>query len=688
MNSKLVAPLLGAALALFGAAPALAVGTRTFVLDTLDSFKGGELKGVAVGSDGTVRAGLSLANLPIIEATTAWDSLLLSDGSVLIGTGPTGRVHRIKDGKATLVAETDALGVSTLVLGFDGLAFAGSFPDGKIFKLAPDTKDAKKLEPWVTLPETEDVWELAYDAKNKALYAATGPEGRLYRIDAAGKAEVYFDSEESHLVSVAVATDGKVYAGSSGKALLYEITAVGRARVVHDFEGDDVRAIAIAQTGAHAGAIYAVANDYRGALKQLRPPKRARMAPSPSDDKSMKAGHGRLVRFGKDGVLERLLDDDETHFASLALDAAGAPYVGTGAEGRIYTVDDNHVTRLVADTEERQITAILLGEKSRHVIGSDPLVYHDVTGQGGEAAVWTSKVLDAGLRAHFGLLDLTADGQLEIETRSGNTDPPDATWSEWSKPLATSGKLESPAARFLQLRARFARDPSAVLRGLRVAFVTDNARAVLTEVAAGEKDTDTGSASVPASGAQPSEPSSKLRLQWKLDNPDSDELRFRLFFRGDKSPRWTSLLEPREVLTKREYTWETAGLPEGRYRVRVDATDELANAPGQATQHSLESQVVLVDNTPPRLEKLSLKGSRLAGRATDGVGPIQRVELALVGDNAWYPLVPTDGVFDEATEDFDLDVSQVITTGPDVFVVVRAYDAAGNRINATVPRQP
>ena len=39
------------------AADAAAVGTRSFVLDSLDSFEGGDLAGVSIASDGSVRAG-------------------------------------------------------------------------------------------------------------------------------------------------------------------------------------------------------------------------------------------------------------------------------------------------------------------------------------------------------------------------------------------------------------------------------------------------------------------------------------------------------------------------------------------------------------------------------------------------------------------------------------------------------
>src|SRR3990172_6510974 len=62
-----------------------AVGTRTFVLDTLDKLSGGDLKGVAVSSDGTVRVGFTLGNTPIPEANASFSALALADGTALIG---------------------------------------------------------------------------------------------------------------------------------------------------------------------------------------------------------------------------------------------------------------------------------------------------------------------------------------------------------------------------------------------------------------------------------------------------------------------------------------------------------------------------------------------------------------------------------------------------------------------------
>jgi hypothetical protein len=299
--------------------------------------------------------------------------------------------------------------------------------------------------------------------------------------------------------------------------------------------------------------------------------------------------------------------------------------------------------------------------------------------------VWTSKVLDAGLRAHFGKIEWRSDGTLELQTRSGNTEKPDKSWSAWSTSLTAPGKVDSPAARFLQVRARWGRDAKAVLHELQVAFVTDNARALITELTAGEKRSNTGGSSIPESGSPPDEPKAKIELSWKVENPDSDKLRFRLFYRPLGTEQWFSMLDADEELTKTSYSWDTSGLPEGHYRVRLDLSDELSNPPERVKRHRLESRTIIVDNTEPRITKLSLNGARLQGTAVDGVGPIARIEFGIVGGKTWFPLFPNDSVFDDKTESFDSDVSQHVPSGPHM-VVVRAYDAAGNRATRTISR--
>ncbi|MBK8940373.1 MAG: hypothetical protein IPM79_22840 [Polyangiaceae bacterium] len=109
----------------------------------------------------------------------------------------------------------------------------------------------------------------------------------------------------------------------------------------------------------------------------------------------------------------------------------------------------------------------------------------------------------------------------------------------------------------------------------------------------------------------------------------------------------------------------------------MEATDELVNPPDRITKHELESGLVLVDNTAPLFKSLALNGRKLSGEVADGLGPILRIELSLAGTDDWRPVFPTDGIFDQASEKFDADVSALIPPGSKL-VGVRAYDQAGN----------
>jgi hypothetical protein len=663
------------------AAPAHAVGTRTFQLDSLDDLKGGDLAGVSVDSNGNVRAGLNLGSTPVPDATSVWSSVVLPDGTVLLGTGNEGKIYSISGGRVAVAATTGQMAVSALAIAWNGDVIAGTFPDGKLFRLPGGKGSGSTAQLFVELPQTEDVWGLAYDAKAKALYAATGPEGKLFRVDAGGKAQVYFDSDEPHLMCVAVSDDGTVYAGSNGKALLYKLTAPGRASVLYDFDADDVKAIAVAK-GARGGAIYAIANKYSEAFA---PPRRNKTGPStPQPARSPKPGKGLLMRFDRSGVAEKMMSDDETHYVSLGLGEDLVPYVGTGAEGRLYTVSDNHVARLVADTDERQIGAFVMAGKTKFLATTDPAVVHEVKGAGGIGAVWTSKVLDAGLRATFGRLTWRSEGALELETRSGNTETPDLTWSPWSQALSAPSNMKSPSARFAQIRARWSRDPAAVLREVTLAFVTDNARAVITSIDAAPKgQSKSGRSGIQPSGGEAPKPATAIQISWKVDNPDQDDLRYRLSYRMTGQSTWRSMLKPGEKVTRTEFTWDTNALPEGEYRILVEASDELANPPDRVQRHSLESGTVLVDNTPPVFRTLGLQGRRLSGEVADGLGPIGRIEVSIAGSDEWRPLFSSDGVFDESTEAFDADVSSIVPPGSHL-IAIRAYDSAGNGVTRDV----
>lgn len=702
-----------------------AVGTRTFDLDTQDKLSGGEQNGTAITSLGDVEAGWSTAKTTLSKGTTVWAGLARPDGSVLLGVGNEGRVLKIDAaGKETIVAETGALAVTSLVEGPGGKIYAGTLPDGEIFIVDPNAAvgtnpsapNAPKPKAWAKV-SSDHIWALAFDKKRNELFAATGPDGKIYRVDAAGKSQVFFAADDTQIVSIAIAPSGTLYAGTSSKGLLLAITAPSKAEIVEDFDGHEVKGISFGPTKPAAkGAplegdtLYCIVNEY---ASPPVPPRKlgiaTKMPASALDAAKPLKGKGQLWKIsglatdGRGGKPEKLWDDKTTHFFSVTADSApraGGPvvYVGTANEGRVVGVDETHGTSVLAKIESRNVGAIGVapgggakgpagspsGISGSWVAGGDPATFHRVTGIGGADATWTSKPLDAGLKARFGKLTWrvvgAAGNAIELQTRSGQTSTPDDSWSAWSAPLAAPGKVTSPPGRFVQLRARWKGNASAVLRAISLAFVTDNLRAIVTEVSAPSVPAAKPGTGIPSSGTDIPKKDATIKISWKVDNPDNDSLRYRLWFRREESPTWRPLTRDDEPISASDYSWNTEALAEGWYRVRVEASDEIANPLGQALKHGLDSPAFVVDNTPPLVRKIAFANGKLTAEVADGVGPIARLEVQIDGKPPWRTITSSDGILDDAVETID---AQLGITGNHL-VALRAYDAAGNAVTKEV----
>ncbi len=647
--------------ALLLALPGHAVSTRTFVADSSADFAAGVLDRVAVTSDGSVVLGWDTQRIAIDPAAAnVWSILDLGDGTALVGTGVDGRVYRIENGRASLYAETGQIVVTSLARGEDGTIYAATLPEGRIFRLRPPLNGRPQSpELHVRLPDTEHVWAIVWDRGRHALLAGTGPQGRLYAVDRAGTASVVFDSDEPHIYSLALAADGTIYAGAGGgHAILYAVRAPGSVRSVARFAGDEIRGIVIA-----GNEIFAAANEF---TEPPEPPRRSfsasRQPAAGGPAPVRRPGRGSVHRVRANGTTERVYYNAESHVNALELDAqhGNELYAALGVNGRVIAIAPDRTSRIVLDVDEHSVLALdLTGRARLFGTGDGGAAYSLGTGRP-TGATWTSRTFDAGSIARWGAVRARGTGTVEIEVRSGNADPPDSTWSAWSA-LTTEGHAQSPAARFLQLRARWSQGPDAILRALTAYYLPTNQRAVVTEVTTETKIGDPRPQS--------------LRINWKVDNPDSDTLRYRIRFRGDGDQNWRTILRQGEFVTGANYDWPTDGLAEGFYRIQVEASDEASNPDNEVERDTRVSEPVLVDNTPPQLT-VTFGGGRLRGTVSDGASAVTRVEYAL-DSQEWHPVRATDGVLDERNETFEVNLA-AINDGGEHVVAVRAYDEANN----------
>lgn len=646
--------------------PADAVSTRTFQLDGAEALAAGEMDGTAVHSDGSVTTSAAVRRLALEGVASAWTFTRAQDGTVYVGTGNDGKIYRLRGDALEEIADTEQLLVSALAVGRGGALFAGTLPEGKVYRIDAQGQPTELVD----LDDADHVWALVWDADRRRLFAATGPEGKVYAIDPArGAAEVYWDDDAAHVMSLALDADGTLYAGTSDDALVLRLRGPGRAEVVHDFPGNEVTAIAVRD-----GRLAVAANEFPDPPRVSGSTKTKGAAPRPNP------GKGRLYRVGSDGRTERVHAQDEGHFTSVQLAEDGTLWAGSGKDGRVHRVSPDGAHAVWIDVDERQVLHIdMLGADPLFVTGDAGAVYRVVSGRP-ENALWTSKVLDAKFVSRFGSLTWRGDGELSFQTRSGNVEEPDTTWSEWSSASRTTGPIRSPAARFLQIRARFPQGGASRLHAVSAYYLPQNqpprvSNVRLKEDEASSKNKNKKNRSV----EDPPEPSPEYELTWDVSNQDEDRLRYRLRFRQEGQSVWRDILRETEVLTEDKHTWNTSGIPDGWYVVQVEASDELSNPPSQVMRDTAHSEPIRIDNHPPRIEALAVRGTTVGGRALDGLGPIAKLEYAVDGGE-WHMFYPTDDLLDSAREDFAVDVGP-LPAGAHI-VAIRASDAAGNTVSA------
>ena len=642
-----------------------AITTRHFALDSAGVLSDGKLEGAAVLSSGAVVPSVAVRRVALQNAGVARSLLVRPDNTAFVGTGNNGKIFKVTGDAASNFADTGELLVTALAADADGTLYAGTMPHGKIFAIDKQGKSRLFAQP----EGTEHVWALVHDPKRRTLFAATGPQGKVFAIDAKGKADVYHATKASHVMALVMDPRGALYAGTSDDALLLRIEGPGRAEVVYDFEGNEVTALALQD-----GRIAAAANQFPKTPGDKKK-EEAKKDNKESTDKTEvskdapKPGTGELWIVEANGQARKRFASDDGHITAVQWADAGRVYAATGKNGRIYRVEPDGKHALWVDVDERQVLALsLAGAQPMFATGDAGAVYRVLPGQASEA-LWTSKVLDAQFQARFGQITWRGEGKLAFQTRSGNTEKPeDGGWSEWSSVLQTPGPIRSPGARFLQIRARLDPRAGGVLYAVQAYYLPGNQPATVKDITVKPTRPKSGEGTEDA-------PTANYKIEWKVDNPDGDKLRYRIGYRPEGRSDYRAILRESEILTRTNYDWSTEAVPDGYYRLRIEASDEIDNPVHGVLRESAESEPFLLDNHSPHVDGLRHVGDRIYGTALDALGPITKLEYAVDGQE-WKPFQPKDDLFDTRSEAFELELEK-LPAGSHV-VSVRARDSRDN----------
>lgn len=682
----------------------------------------GDARGVSISDTGMLMLAPNLTEVFNTEQAFVWSSAVDNQGNVYLGTGHDGKIYRVSsDGRGSLLYDAAELDVTALAVARDGSLYAGTSPDGKVYRITSNGSAEVFFD-----PADKYIWSLAV-LTDGSLAVGTGDNGKLYRVRAAGakpESSLLIATNQTHVISLAVTAQGDLIAGTDPGGLVLRISPDGKAFALFDAHLREIHALAPAADGS----IYALAlSDAASAGRQLSVPA---PAPQPTDGSSSPSTSVIITAIDESGVpvqaqglparsrtdvssarsaVFRILPDGGTDvvwsspsvtaFAIAPALQPGNVLIGTAEKGRIYSVTNDGRDTLLLQSSEGQISSFVMQGAQVYAASSNqgklfrfgnPLVTE---------GSYESPVRDAKLTAAWGRIWWRGRGNVELQTRTGNGERPDATWSDWSASLRDpdGNQIASPRARFIQWRAtlRTAAAGQTWMEDASLAYLPRNVAPEVLSISA--LPIGVGLQQIAQIQVDPNIESSGLdpalfgavaqvaprrlfqrgarSFQWQAEDRNGDPLEYAIYYRALNETTFRLL---KDKLRDNFYTIDGATLADGRYIIRIVASDAPDNPLGQALSGERLSEPVDIDNTPPALRAVALpqgSGTRAGFEVTDATGKIKKADFSLDGA-PWTPLFPDDGIADSGQERYSVELP-ALAPGEHT-ISLRAFDGSGN----------
>src|ERR1700732_4782077 len=114
----------------------LGEGTRTWEQSKFEELTKGTAAGVAIRGSGGLELAAAFQAMYATPSTYIWAIAADDAGNVYAATGAPARVYRIApNGQAAIIFEPQELQVQALQVGANGVIYAATAPDGKVYKL-------------------------------------------------------------------------------------------------------------------------------------------------------------------------------------------------------------------------------------------------------------------------------------------------------------------------------------------------------------------------------------------------------------------------------------------------------------------------------------------------------------------------------------------------------------------------
>lgn len=685
----------------------------------------GDASGVSISDTGVLMLSPKLNEIFNTQQTYVWSSAVDNQGNVFLGTGHDGKIFRVPaTGAGAMLYDAAELDVTALAVARDGALFAGTSPDGKVYRITADGKADVYFD-----PGDKYIWSLAV-MPDGSLAVGTGDSGKLYRVRAAGanpQSSLLVSTNQTHVMSLAVTAQGDLIAGTDSGGLVLRVSPEGKTFALFDTQLREIHALAAAADGS----IYALALSEAAAA--ARTPSTPAVTPVPSTDAGTPSTSVTITAIDETGApiqgqaqgrsrsdvsnarsaVFRILPDGATDvvwssatvtaFAIAPALQPGSVLIGTADKGRIYSVTNDGRDTLLLQSPEGQISSLLVRNNQIYAAASNQGKLFRFGSELVSEGSYESPVRDAKLTASWGRIWWRGGGAVEVQTRTGNGERPDATWSDWSEVYRSpeGNQISSPRARFIQWRATVRASAStaapAWVEDVSVAYLPRNVAPEVLSISALPIGVGlqqivqvTTDPNVESSGLDPSVfgPVAQVpprrfyqrgarSFQWQAEDRNSDTLEYAIYYRALNEQTFRLL---KDKLRDNFYTIDGATLADGRYVIKVIASDAPDNPPGQKLTGERLSEPVDIDNTPPVVKvvgqpQVTRDTVRVVFSVEDATGKIRKADASLNGA-AWVPVFPDDGIADSGRETYSVEFSQ-LGAGENT-ISLRTFDSSGN----------
>ena len=705
--------LRASALVLCVALPMAAVETQVWEHAYFADFAQGSLNKLSLSSNGRLTPEPVVRELYDASTAILWAIAMDSKGNVFAGGGGVGgskaklvQIDAGAGGRSKILAELDGMAVQAIAIDKQDRVYAATSPDGKIYRVDSGGKAEVFYD-----PKTKYIWAMAF-APSGDLFVATGDDGQIHRVTPSGAGSVFYRTEETHVRSLVIDGNGNIIAGTDPSGIVLRISPAGQGFILYEAAKREVAALAVAANGT----VFAAVTGIKSAASAPPPPAAQRppgagtvLTPLPPPPSATAAttgvpGGSDIFRINTDGYARKVWSHAQDVVFALAFDAQGKPIAGTGNRGLLYRLDSDFEWTRFADLNPSQITALTVAKDGRIFAATGNIGQVFSIGPQREASgTYESPVLDANGFSYWGrITSLTeGNGAVAYETRSGNVSRAQKVWSPWGK--LNGDRIISPAARFLQYRATVT--GATELYDVTTAYEMKNIAPVVEMVAAtppnykfpapaepGGTPATPATLTLPAIGrpaastatdAAASTPAltwskGQVGVRWLATDENRDTLRFTVEIRGESETTWKPL---RANLAERFYSFDSTSFADGKYRVRITASDAPSNISEQALSSSRESDRFLIDNTPPEISRLAgtVNGAKITVRwhAKDALNVLAKAEYSVNGGE-WKVVEPTTRITDSEEHDYQFEFDRPGNAPAETAIAVRVRDAFEN----------